>query len=405
MGEAPNQIYKVGLIQNLRVWFKRINEQENLGREKKQDSIRPQLKLQPPTRTKMEIDVLNKAIDAAESSINPNRLYLYNMYKQLARDGQVFSQMRTTRQKIAGAAFEVYKNNKSDAASTELLEKPWFYSYAELWADTIFWGHSLIEFQGEPANQKCWLIPRTHVHPWSGQVVLDVMDTKGIPYRENPYNQFLIEIGSTDDLGLLMIAGFEAIYKRYSRGDWSRFSEKFGMPIISIKTTTRETTEIDKLEQAAANMGTNGYVILDDQDELSFIQAANTDAYKTYLEHCNYCDAQISKIISGQTGTSDEKSFVGGAEVHERIFNDYIIALLRKFQNHVNYDLIPFLILRGYPLENCKLKFADLSKDNLQNLQEQMPQKKNLSKKNTPKTVPVVGSEKSFWPSPNRYLT
>lgn len=169
-----------------------------------------------------------------------------------------------------------------------------------------------------------------------------------------------MELGEPDDLGLLQVLAREAIWKNYSRTDWSRHSEKFGMPYITIKTTTKDEKEIDKLEDMASNFGSNGYAILDDEDDFSLVESSKTDAYKIYLEKVNYCDAQISKVISGQTGTSDEKSFVGSAEVHERILEEYILAMLRDFQDHCNFELFPFLIRHGYPLQGLMLQFTDL---------------------------------------------
>ena len=54
--------------------------------------------------------------------------------------------------------------------------------------------------------------------------------------------------------------------------------------------------------------------------------------------------------MNGQTGTSDEKSFVGSAEVHERVLDKFTEARLKRVQDIVNYKLLPFLQYHGYPI-------------------------------------------------------
>jgi len=64
--------------------------------------------------------------------------------------------------------------------------------------------------------------------------------------------------------------------------------------------------------------------------------------------------------MNGQTGTSDEKAFVGSAEVHERILDDWHHSRLRRYANIINYKLIPFLVYHGYPLEGLTGTFKEL---------------------------------------------
>jgi len=51
---------------------------------------------------------------------------------------------------------------------------------------------------------------------------------------------------------------------------------------------------------------------------------------------------------------------VGTAEVAERILDDFHHSRLRSAQNIINYELIPFLIHWGYPLEGASGRFPAL---------------------------------------------
>ena len=54
-------------------------------------------------------------------------------------------------------------------------------------------------------------------------------------------------------------------------------------------------------------------------------------------------NSEISKLILGQTSTISEKSFVGSAEVHERVLNNYAERDEQFIESVHNYQLVPFL--------------------------------------------------------------
>lgn len=350
-------------------------------------------------RVKLDIERLEQAILAAENPQYTTRVYLHALYKEAMRDTHLLSQTRTIENKILSSDFHIDKDGKQLELQKKLLRRPWFKQYVKYYVESIWHGHSLVEFRPmvespekgiEKEFRKVLLIPREHVHPWSGQIVIDPYSQKGFDYRTNATKNILVEIGEEDDLGLLAVATKEVIYKNYSRSDWSRHSEKFGMPITVVKTSSRDEKEIDAKAEMAANIGSNGWAVLDDQDEVQLIESNKTDAYKIYLEGINFADSQVSKLIAGQTGTSDEKAFVGSAEVHERVLNTYVLSILIGLQDHINFELIPFLTRNGYPLEGCQLEFVDVkryygvdeNKNTMPDDEEQEqdePQKKKLS--------------------------
>ncbi|MEA3450879.1 MAG: DUF935 family protein, partial [Bacteroidota bacterium] len=168
-------------------------------------------------------------------------------------------------------------------------------------------------------------------------------------------------IGETHDLGLFEVASREVIWKSYSRADWSQASEKFGMPMLVIRTDTSNDTELDKIEQYAQNFGSNSYTILNKEDEVEIASfSGGNNFYEIYDKHIKVCDAYLSKLVNGQTMTSDDGSSYSQANVHERILNDYTLARMQRLQRDINDKLIPFLIENGYKLEGLKFQFLDL---------------------------------------------
>jgi hypothetical protein len=185
-------------------------------------------------------------------------------------------------------------------------------------------------------------------------------DVAGFPYAENLNRFFLVEVGDPEGLGVLELVCREVIWKNFARVDWSTASERFGMPFVFMKTHLDDDTEVAKRARMLANFGSKGWGIGDVDDEIQFVETSKTDFYKIYAENAKYCDEQISKLINGQTGTSDEKSFVGSAEVHERILDNFTDRRLRSLTNVINYELIPFLVFHGYPLDGMEFRFTEL---------------------------------------------
>jgi phage gp29-like protein len=324
-----------------------------------------------PDRIKMEMKTLRQAIENALDADNPDRIDLIGIYENSVRDSHVHAQLEIARNKVTSSPFVLTRNGSEDEQATELLRREWFEKFLSIVLDSEMWGYTLVEAgdindEGEFVDMITF--PRRNVLPFKKAICFD-SDAPGnnIPYSNEegtlkPEDFFFIELGSAEKLGSLELIAREVIWKNFARSDWSQASEKYGMPYLSIKTDTTDKAELDRIESMAANFAANGYVITDHDDEIEIKQAQNTDFYKIYLENSQYCDEQISKCINGQTGSSDEKSFVGSAEVHERILNDFHAARLRRCTNVVNNKLIPFLVYHGYSLDGCKIKFTDLER-------------------------------------------
>ena len=230
-------------------WFKKKMASSQLAVKENKKSIQHKLKRSYAYQTSLEMRKLKNAIKQAENLQNPSRRELYALYKEAARDAEVFAQLRTLRNKIKSSPFELKTaSGVADQEKKKLLQQPWLLRYFVYWLDAYFWGHSLVEILFEEgAVSTIDLIPREHVQPWSGMVVFDPTGTKGLLYREGAISKQLIEIGSEEELGLFLLICREVIWKNAARGDWSRYSEKFGIPILSIKAVGNKASELDVL--------------------------------------------------------------------------------------------------------------------------------------------------------------
>jgi len=327
----------------------------------------------------MKQDELKLAIEYAEQPERPRREYLYELYRQSIKDGHFTGEYEKAINKVVGSPFGIFKkgSDEVDEAATRLLQKDWFEEYRTYFEEAVFWGHSLVQFLDMVESKekgvqfefcKIDLIDREHVRPEEGYIAIDISDEKGIPFRDAAIAKALrlIEMGKPKNLGKLQIIAREYIWKNYSRSDWSRHSEKFGMPFIQIKTNTSDKKELDEVENMASNFGNNLWYIGDLEDEIEIKEASFKDSYQIYKEKVLICNSEMSKATSWQTGTSDEKAFVGSAEVHERVMDDYTEWRKRKQTYHINDVLLPFLLENGYPLQDCEFRYLTYDEANPQ---------------------------------------
>lgn len=318
-------------------------------------------------RVDLEMNTYRQALDAAESPTMPRRATLYAMYKAVEEDDQVFTQLRIARATVTKSPYDlVAPNGKPDPEAAKLLATTWFDRLMEALVDTEFWGHTLVEFDpvrkdGRFTNFNTF--PREHVRPEYGDVLVYSTDLKGIPFRDQPDFPYLLEIGDPFDLGVYRVVAKPVIRKKYADTDWSIYSERFGMPYLTIKTSTTQKNELDAKAEMAANFGANGWAILDDEDELNLVNANFTGtAHYVFKDRLGDADDRIAKIMNGQTGASDEKAYVGSAEVHERLLNDFTLDRLTRIERWINDQLMPFLIKWGYPLNGYTFEFPELKK-------------------------------------------
>ena len=314
-------------------------------------------------RVQMEQDKLREACEDAVDPENSTRIDLYGIYENSWEDSQVIAEREKAESKLVGEPFEVADNGTDSEEKKALLLRPWFEKFITLAMYVEFWGYTLVEFQDQDENGEFIDVvefPRRHVRPLEKHIVINETDTEGLPYDGKETTFYLIEVGDPLNLGKLKSISREVIWKNFARSDWSEYNERYGKPLLDFATDTSDEEELNRKVDMAQNFGANGFVVRDVDDEVSMLEAKNTSSGENFEKKARFCDEQISKLMNGQTGTSDEKSYVGAAEVHERVLDDFMKKRLRNVSNIVNYKLFPFLVSYGYPLEGCTFRFPIL---------------------------------------------
>ena len=164
-------------------------------------------------------------------------------------------------------------------------------------------------------------------------------------------------MGQPDSLGLYLKAATQTIPKKNALAFWDTFAEIFGMPMRIARTTTRDEKERRQIEQMLEKSGNAGYMLADQGTELEFVESSKGDAYNVYDRRIERANSEISKLIIGQTMTIEDGSSLSQSKTHLEVFQNIIEADCDKIRDMVNNQLIPIMILHGFPLKGIHFEW------------------------------------------------
>lgn len=313
-------------------------------------------------RVRQDAKTFKIAVQSAESVTYPNRFLLCQVYQNIVLDGQIQSAILQRKMRALSTLFKlVDKSGEKSEEKTALLNEQWFYDFLDLAMDSKFWGYSLVEFN-PIVNDKFTgvnLVPRIYVCPELSIVKPTTASYTGTNYTEKPYSNWCIGVGQSHDLGLLMKCAPYAIWKNNAMGAWAEFAEVFGTPLRMGKTNTRDAETRQNMENMMRNWGVASWAVFDNDDTIELIANTRTDAFQVYDKMVERCNSEISKIILGQTGTTDEKAYTGSADVHAEVLNLITKTDLIFIANVVNNQLIPMMQGLGFDFTGYKFMFDE----------------------------------------------
>lgn len=335
---------------------------QNITRKQpKKSKVGSSIQHQQVFRARQDIQKWRLAIDLAEQIENPNRIELIRIYNDIILDAHLTSVIQTRKINILSKSHNIKDSNGGvDEKTTEIFQSSWFRKFTDLAMDSLFWGTTLIEF-GDIVNDLLFdvdRIPYENINPEKKEVKKTIYDSsQGTKYNIPPYVNWNIEILEQEKFGLLNKCAPYIIWKKSAIGAWSIRSDIFGMPLRVGKTDTRDEESRGKMIEMMENMDRATWGVFDNDDSVEFIETSGTAGHDIYKDLCDKANSEISKLILGQTGTTDEKSFVGSSEVHERVSHEYTKADMQWFTFLVNDKLIPKLIKLGMLPENIVFGF------------------------------------------------
>lgn len=173
-----------------------------------------------------------------------------------------------------------------------------------------------------------------------------------------PYAKFIVarmqaKSGLAIRSGIARTAAWAWMFKAFTAKDWAIFSQTYGQP-IRVGRYQAGATEKEKqtLLAAVTNIAADCAAIIPGGMSIDFVESKSTQqSGANYRERCDWLDQQVSKLVMGQTATTD--AIAGGHAVgkeHREVQRDIATADARSLQATLNAALMrPFVDLNFGP--------------------------------------------------------
>jgi phage gp29-like protein len=161
--------------------------------------------------------------------------------------------------------------------------------------------------------------------------------------------------GNQITAGLALPALYYWMLKTYDVTSWAAFIDRYGYP-IRIGKYGKKATEQDRatLKRAVAAIGQDFGAVIPEGALLEIIESKHaSETSNVYKNMADWVDKQMSKLILGQTMTTDEGSSRSQSETHDKVRDDIADSDIQQVIETLNSALaIPYINLNFGEQEN-----------------------------------------------------
>lgn len=287
------------------------------------------------------------ALLLANNLENPDKTMLQSLYNNLLLDNHLGSIIDSRILHSQRSPFKITDNAGNESEElTFLLERTWFEEFVKISLNSRFEGVKLIElYELDPTSKELLEveeIPMAHFDTFRGIIKRRPDDLTGWPYKEGQLANHYIQVGKNKDLGLLATMAPVILSKKLGFGSWLDYVEKYGVGNLFITTDREDAGRLKQLVEAAKNFKASGFMVGrgNEKFEIKGSDAGNPANFDLLIERVN---SEMSKRILGGSGMTDEKSFVGSAEIQFRMAKDRYDSDRLLLKNLINQQLFPRL--------------------------------------------------------------
>jgi phage gp29-like protein len=177
--------------------------------------------------------------------------------------------------------------------------------------------------------------------------------------------------GNQITAGLALPALYYWMLKSYDVTSWAAFIDRYGYP-IRIGKYGKKSTEQDRatLKRAVAAIGQDFGAVIPESAVLDIIESKHAaDTSNVYQHMADWVDKQISKLVLGQTMTTDEGSSRAQSETHDKVRDDIADSDIQQVIETLNSAItVPYINLNFGEQENYPK--IDLFKPDEKNIEQ-----------------------------------
>lgn len=153
--------------------------------------------------------------------------------------------------------------------------------------------------------------------------------------------------------GIARVASWAWMFKAFTARDWAIFTQTYGQPLRVGKYHTGATREErDTLFRAVANIAGDCAAIIPETMLIEFVEAKSVgSSMDLYERRSDWLDRQLSKLVLGQTATTDAVTGgLGSGKEHREVQEDIERADAKSLSAIVNAGLVvPWIMLEFGP--------------------------------------------------------
>ena len=303
-------------------------------------------------RTTQSIGKWRQAMILAEDIDQPDNSYLMDVYDDVVLDAHLSAVMNVRRMKVTGKEFHIINNISGDVNEdlTNIFQKQWFRDILNVMMDAVFFGTQLFELVMISEDEfKVNVIPKRNFEPQISEFYIDSSQKNdGEDYTDYLHENLFEVTHSSGEFGLVFKACPHALVKKDVMAFWAEYTEIYGMPIRIGKTNIRDKDRAQELSSSLRDMGSSAYAVLDETEELEFLESSKSTNHEIYSKRAEFANSEMSKIILGQTMTTDDGASLSQSEVHERVMSSIEMADLKWIDRWITRVLIPRMRLLGF---------------------------------------------------------
>lgn len=322
----------------------------------KQINISQTLIVKPPQRSSVGIDKWRNAMKQADKG---RRAPLIELITEIMDSDPVFFEAWDKRvRSITNSDIVFQVNGKEVEEMMDLIDTTEFEETLKEVMRTILLGKTVGELDFSN-GYKFEIIDRRHLNTETKQILINQSDTIGVSYENNDY---LLNLGKDNDLGLAIKVIAYAIFKRNGGADYAQYCELFGIPQLAGLYDPEDEKGREEMENAFRNRGSAGSVVMSKNADIKTIGTEAAGNGEVHLGFLKWCDEQILIGLIGQTMTTKDGSSYSQGKVHGDTENDINKSDRRFIQRILNEKFLPILEKRGYPVKGGWFSFPDKEK-------------------------------------------
>ena len=270
-------------------------------------------------------------------------------YRDLKNDPHVWSCIQSRKSGLLSLHYEIVGEEHA-AEIGEIIDKIDIYEVMRSILEAPLFGWQPLEviWEYREMNGESQLCPSRVIarpHEWftfRGDGTLLVRSSDGKYRGINPCKVLCPRFEATADNpyghSLLAKCYWAVMFKSSAMQNWTKFCEKYGMPIL-VGQYTRGATgdEAQRLADALAAMNEDSVIVTPDDINITLHEAARGSSSELYRDLIKYCNAEISKAILSQTLTTElDMGSYAATETHFKIRREVILSDMQLVESTVN---------------------------------------------------------------------